>query len=197
MSVSTITLFCYLDDFAPAYENWERHGLIPVCHNARINRNKVFDGLAAWRRSTVGWFFGLKLHLVINNKGEIVALKITPGNVDDRAPIETMTKNLTGKLFADKGYISKALFERLYRRGLRLIAGIRKNMKNHLMPLMDKLMLRKRFIIETLFDKLKSEMGIEHTRHRSPINAFVHVLSCLAAYARGKTKVKMAEVTHP
>ncbi len=108
-----------------------------------------------------------------------------------------MVDGLEGKLLADKGYISKDLFARLWKKGLHLITGIRRNMKNHLMPILDKLLLRKRFIIETLFDKLKSEMGLEHTRHRSPTNAFVHVLSCLVAYMLGKTKIKMKKVAYP
>ncbi len=130
----------------------------------------------------MGWFYGFKLHLVINNKGQIMALKITPGNLDDRAVLDEMTVALRGKLLADKGYISGKLFKSLWRRGLHLITGIRRNMKNQLMPLFDKLLLRKRFIVETVLDVLKSSMGLEHTRHRSATNAFVHILSCLAAY---------------
>ena len=170
---------------------------LAVCHNARISRNKVFKGLATRGRSTMGWFYGFKLHLVINHKGEIMAVKITKANTDDRHPLVAMVAGLKGKLLADKGYISKDLFARLWRQGLHLLTGIRKNMKNHLMPMLDKLLLRKRFIIETLFDKLKSEMGLEHTRHRSPTNAFVHILSCLAAYMLGKQKVKITPVTYP
>ena len=117
-----------------------------------------------------------------------MAIKITPGNTDDRAVLDDMTRELEGKVLADKGYISKELFAKLWRRGLHLITGIRRNMKNYLMPLLDKLLLRKRFIIETLFDRMKSQMGLEHTRHRSPINAFVHILSCLAAYTRSAKK---------
>lgn len=170
---------------------------LAVCANPRISRNRTFNGLAERGRSTMGWFFGFKLHVVINHKGELMAVKITPGNTDDREPLANMVEGLKGKLLADKGYISKKLFDKLWENGLHLITGIRKNMKNYLMPLMDKLLLRKRFIVETLFDKLKSDMGLEHTRHRSPTNAFVHVLSCLAAYALAKTKVKMNDVVYP
>ncbi len=170
---------------------------LPVCHNRRISRNKVFEGLAARGRSTMGWFFGFKLHVVINAKGEIMAVKITPGNTDDRAVLDAMTGGLKGKLFADKGYISKKLFEALWQRGLHLITGIRRNMKNYLMPMLDKLMLRRRFIVETVFDTLKSQMGLVHTRHRSPTNAMVHILSCLAAYQLRTNKPKMSEVAYP
>lgn len=164
---------------------------LAVCHNRRISRHRVFDGLAARGKTTMGWFFGFKLHIIVNHRAEIMAVKITPGNVDDRKPIKTMTAGLKGKLYADKGYISKALFDDLWQDGLQLITGIRKNMRNHLMPLADKLMLRARFILETALDVLKQAQGLEHSRHRSPINAFVHILSCIVAYALKPIKPKI------
>ena len=115
--------------------------------------------MAQWGRSSMGWFFGLKLHLVINNQGQIMAVRITAANVHDRHPLATLTAGLQGKIFGDKGYISKEMMQQLWQRGLHLITGIRRDMKNHLMPLLDKLLLRKRFIIETLLVKLKSHMG--------------------------------------
>src|SRR3978361_1738257 len=151
--------------------------------HTRIPRHKVFDGLAARGKSSVGWFYGLKLHFVINHKGQIVALQITPGNTADGTVLNEMIQHLTGKLYADKGYIGRELFAKLWQRGLHLITGIRRNMRNHLMPLADKLMLRKRFVIETVLDILKCEMGLEDSPHRSIMNAMVHVLSCLVAYA--------------
>jgi Transposase DDE domain len=156
---------------------------LAVCHNRRIHRHKVFDGLAARGKTSMGWFFGLKLHFVINHKGQVMALKITPGNTADSTVLDEITRHLAGKLYADKGYIGRELFRQLWQRGLHLITGIRRNMRNYLMPLADKLMLRKRFLIETVLDTLKSEMALEHSRHRSVMNAMVHVLSCLVAYA--------------
>jgi IS5 family transposase len=156
---------------------------LAVCHNRRIHRHKVFDGLAACGKTSMGWFFGLKLHFVINHKGQIMALKITPGNTADSTVLDEITQLLAGKIYADKGYIGRELFSKLWQRGLHLITGIRRNMRNYLMPLADKLMLRKRFVIETVLDTLKSEMGLEHSRHRSVVNAMVHVMSCLVAYA--------------
>jgi hypothetical protein len=156
---------------------------LAVCHNRRIDRHKVFDGLAARGKTSVGWFYGLKLHFVINHKGQIMALKITPGNTADGTVLNEMIQHLTGKLYADKGYVGRKLFAELWQRGLHLITGIRRNMRNYLMPLADKLMLRKRFVIETVLDILKCEMGLEHSRHRSVMNAMVHILSCLVAYA--------------
>jgi len=91
--------------------------------------------------------------------------------------LDAMTRHLTGKLYADKGYIGQDLFKTLWQRGLHLITSIRRNMRNYLMPLADKIMLRKRFVIETVLDTLKSEMGLEHSRHRLVVNAMVHVLS--------------------
>jgi hypothetical protein len=156
---------------------------LAVCHNRRIDRHRVFDGLAARGKTSMGWFYGLKLHLVINHKGQIMALKITPGNTADSTVLDEITQHLRGKLYADKGYISREVFTKLWQRGLHLITGIRRNMRNHVMLLGDKIMLRKRFVIETVFDILKCDMGLEHSRHRSPVNAMVHVLSCLVAYA--------------
>ncbi len=168
---------------------------LAVCHNRRIHRHKVFDGLAARGKTSMGWFFGLKLHFVINHKGQIVALKITPGNTADSTVVDDLTRHLAGKLYADKGYSGHELFTKLWQRGLHLITGIRRNMRNYLMPLADKIMLRKRFVIETVLDTLKSEMGLEHSRHRSVMNALVHVLSCLVAYAcrPGKPSISLAD----
>ena len=155
---------------------------LAVCHNRRIHRHKVFDGLAARGKTSMGWFFGFKLHFVINHKGQIMAVKITPGNTADSTVLDEMTRHLAGKLYADKGYIGPNCSTNSGGVAY-LITGIRRNMRNYLMPMADKIMLRKRFVIETVLDTLKSEMGLEHSRHRSPVNAMVHVLSCLVAYA--------------
>ena len=120
-----------------------------------------------------------------------MAVQITRGNADDRKPVKAMAKGLKGKLFADKGYISKSLFADLWQEGLQLITGIRKNMRNYLMPLFDKLALRARFVLETVFDVLKQVQGLEHSRHRSPVNAFVHILSCIAAYGLKPVKPRI------
>jgi hypothetical protein len=155
---------------------------IKVCHNRRISRHKVFSGLAARGKTTMGWFFGFKLHLIVNDCGEILSFQLTPGNVDDRVPVPTLSKDLIGKLFADKGYISKALQAELLEKGISMITGIRKNMKNHLMPLSDKLLLRKRSIIETINDQLKNISQIEHSRHRSFVNFLINLITGLIAY---------------
>ena len=161
---------------------------IAVCHNRRIKRNKVFKHLAATGKTSMGWFFGFKLHLIINDQGELLAVYLTPGNVDDRKPLCNLTKNLFGKLFGDKGYISQALFETLLSRGVELITNIRKNMKNSLMRLEDKMMLRKRFLIETVNDQLKNISQIEHSRHRKPANFAVNLIAGLIAYQKQPKK---------
>lgn len=161
---------------------------LPVCHNKRIYRHKVFDGLAARGKSTMGWFYGFKLHLVVNEHGEILSFYITPGNIDDRKPVPHLAKELFGKLFGDKGYLSQQLFEQLYAQGVQLITPIRKNMKNKLMPLMDKLLSRKRSIIETINDQLKNISQILHTRHRSVSNFAVNLIAGLIAYTHQEKK---------
>lgn len=155
---------------------------LAVCHNKRINRHKVFAGLAARGKSSMGWFYGFKLHLIVNDQGEMVTFYLTPGNVDDRRPVPHMADKLWGKLFADKGYISQPLFELLLEQSVQLITPIRKNMKNRLMPLMDKVLLRKRAIIETINDQLKNISQIAHTRHRSVNNFLVNLVAGLIAY---------------
>ena len=156
---------------------------LKVCHNRRITNHKVFKGIAARGKTSMGWFYGFKLHVAINNKGEIMAIKFTSGNVNDRLALDEITRNLKGKIFGDKGYISKELFSKLWNRGLQLITGIRRNMKNYLMPPIDKIMLRGRFIIESVFHIMKNHMNLEHSRHRSPLNFFVNSLACLVAYS--------------
>ncbi len=161
---------------------------IRVCHNLRIPRHKVFSGLAGRGKSSTGWFYGFKLHLIVNDQGQILSFNLTPGNVDDRKPVPVMTKGLFGKLFADKGYISGRLFDELFAQGLQLVTSVRKNMQNRLMPLADKLMLRKRSIIETINDQLKNISQIEHSRHRSFDNFLVNLLSGLIAYCHQPKK---------
>jgi len=160
-----------------------------VCDNHRIHNHKVFAQLAQRGKGSMGWFYGFKLHLVVNDGGELLACQITPGNVDDREPVPALSRRLFGKLIADRGYISQALFEQLLDTfGVQLITKIRKNMKNRLMPLMDKLLLRKRAIIESVVDQLKNISQIEHTRHRSPINCFINIIAGLIAYCHQPKK---------
>lgn len=153
-----------------------------VCHNRRIHSHKVFAGCARRGRTSVDWFFGFKLHLVVNDRGELLSLRLTPGNTDDRRPVPELVKGLFGKLFGDKGYVSEPLFEALYDEGVQLVTKLKRGMRNRLMPLFDKIMLRKRAIIESVTDQLKNISQIEHSRHRSVANCFVNLLAGLLAY---------------
>lgn len=155
-----------------------------VCKNQRIHMHKVFKGIAQRGKCSMGWFFGFKLHLICNEKGELLNFMITPGDVDDRKPLEykAFVEFIYGKLVADKGYIGKNLFERLFVDGIQLITKLRNNMKGALMSVSDKLLLRKRAIIETVNDELKNIAQVEHSRHRCFDNFIVNVLGALAAY---------------
>lgn len=157
---------------------------IPVCHNKRIYSNKVFKGIAQRGKSTMGWYYGFKLHLICNEIGELLNFKLTPANIDDRDErvLNGLTKKLFGKLYADKGYISQKLFDTLFNDGIQLVTNLRSNMKNQLVNIYDKLMLRKRSIIETINDILKNVGQLVHSRHRSPSNFLMNLLSCITAY---------------
>ena len=133
--------------------------MIPVCHNLRRYANKVFKGIATDGKGTMGWCHGFKLHLACNDRGEIIAFVLTGANVSDKDPnvFKVLAKRLYGKLFADKGYISQKLFY-------------------------DRMMLRKRYIIETINDMLKNTAQIVHLRHRSVNNFVMNLISALGAY---------------
>lgn len=157
---------------------------VPVCHNKRIKRNKVFKEYAQVGKSTMGWFYGFKLHLICNEHGEILNFILTRGNVDDRDEkvFNRLSDNIIGKLYADKGYISQSLFDKLFSNDIHIVTGLRANMKNKLMPLYDKIMLRKRSVIETINDELKNVAQLVHSRHRSLNNFLMNVLAVIAAY---------------
>lgn len=158
---------------------------LDVCHIKREKQNAIFDGIAAKGKSTMGWFFGFKLHLIINDKGEILSFVITRGNVDDREPLEmeSFIKNIFGKLYADRGYIFQRLADILFVDGIQLIYKLRNNMKNGDIPLKDRIILRKRAIIESVNDELKNICQIEHTRHRSFAGFLTNLIAGLLAYS--------------
>jgi len=164
---------------------------LKVCHNIRIPRNRVFDGVAKRGKGTMGWFYGFKLHLLINHIGEIISLKITPGNTNDRTPIPELCKNLSGKLYADKGYIGKKLSEKLAEKDIDLVTTVRKNMKAKAISLFDRAMLSKRYIIETINDQLKNISQVEHSRHRSETGFMLNVISGIVAYCLKEQKPRI------
>jgi hypothetical protein len=162
---------------------------LPVCHNLREHRHKVFDGLAGKSKTSTGWFYGLKLHFVINHLAEVVSLRVTKGNVDDRTPLVAMCKDLTGYVFGDRGYISKDKQSTLAKQGLKLVTTLKKNMKNVARSRAEKSLLRNRGMIETMIDYLKNSLMLWHTRHRSPVNALTHLMACMAAWVIAPTEI--------
>jgi hypothetical protein len=172
---------------------------LKVCHNRRISQHKVFKDLAARGKTSVDWFFGLKLHLVVNDQGELLNFQVTTcgqalcGNVDDRKPVPDLLQHLFGKVLADKGYISQKMFKELLESvGVQVVTKLKRNMKQRLMPLGDRLLLRKRAVVETVIDQLKNISQIEHSRHRSPVNCFVKILCGLIAYCHQPKKPGIA-----
>lgn len=185
-----IPLFVYLHDCLGTCSGISFIDSTPlrVCHNRRIPRHKVFAGIAQRGKGSMGWFYGFKLHLVVNDRGQLLAVRLTPGNVDDRQPVPDLIPHLYGKLFGDKGYLSAKLRDDLWEQGLQLITTLRRNMKPQLMDLADRLLLRKRSIIETINDQLKNSSQIEHSRHRSVVNFFVNLIAGLIAYTHRPKK---------
>jgi hypothetical protein len=155
---------------------------LPVCHNRRIAKHKVFKGLAERGKTSMGWFFGFKLHLVFNHMREIVAVRLTPGNVSDTAVVPQLTKDLMGKLFGDKGYIGKKRAEELLRRGLVLMTRVRANMKSLPVSFFDKALLNSRSIAETIIGHIKEFSSLRLPKHRSVFNAFTHITAAIIAY---------------
>jgi len=160
---------------------------LKACHIKREKSHRVFKKEAAKSKTSTGWFYGFKLHLIINDKGELLTFHLTPGSIDNRVPVPQMAQDIWGKLYGDKGYISQALFKQLLKTDVQLVTKIRKNMKNKLMPLMDKVLLRKRALIETVNDPLKNISQIEHTRHRSAIGFICNLLAGLITYTYRET----------
>jgi hypothetical protein len=173
---------------------------LKVCHNRRIHSHKVFAECARRGKTSVDWFFGFKLHLVTNDCGELLALRLTPGNTDDRRPVPELVKGLFGKLFGDKGYISQPLFETLFAEQVQIVTKLKTKMKNRLVSMFDKLMLRKRAIIESVIDQLKNISQLEHSRHRSVANCFVNLIAGLIAYTYREKKpslnIRVTEQLH-
>lgn len=158
---------------------------LKVCRQQRIHCHKVFKGIATRGYCSMEWFFGFKLHIICNDRGEILNFVFTPANVDDREPLnyEPFLKDVYGKLVGDKGYISSKLFERLFVDGIQMIAKLKKNMKNAFISYSDKILLRKRAVIESVNDELKNICQIEHSRHRCLANFIINLLVGIAAYS--------------
>ena len=168
-----------------------------VCDNKRISAHRVFDQEAGRSKTSMGWFYGFKLHLIINEQGDLLDVRLTPGNTDDRHPLPDFANRLHGSLYGDKGYISKDLRERLRKQGVNLVYKVRKNMKPLDLSVSDEVWLRKRVIIESVIKELKTQTQVEHTRHRSFINFQVNIVSALLAYVflENKPSVNLRELS--
>ena len=145
----------------------------------------------------MGWFYGFTLHLIVNDIGELLAFCVTPGHVDDRRPVPKLAKTLFGQLCGDRGDISQALHDVLWAQGLALLTKVRRNMKNRLMRLWDKLLLRKRALIETINDQLQNISQIAHTRHRSVTGFMANLLAGLVAYTYQPKKPSLGLKRNP
>ncbi len=171
---------------------------LAVCHNRRIRQHRVFRHVSQRGNTALGWFYGFKLHLVINHHGELLACQLTPGNIDDRRPVPKLAEWLWGRLFGDKGYLSQPLTrELLQTRRVRLVTHLKRNMVNRLLLLHEKVILRRRALVETVFDQLKHLLHIEHTRHRSPANFAVNLVAGLVAYCHQPTKPSISRGGRP
>jgi transposase len=168
---------------------------IAVCDNLRIARHKVFQAIAARGKSSTGWFFGFKLHVAINHLEELLSVKLTAGNVDDRKPVTFLCQDIFGKLLADKGYLAQWLADILQQQNIELITKVRKNMKPIERTPFDQALLRQRSLIETVFDELKNLCQIEHTRHRSPMNFVVNLMAGIIAYCLMPNKPRIPLTT--
>ncbi len=161
---------------------------LAVCANLRIPRHRQFADFARRGKTSVGWFYGFKLHITVSECGELLSWFITQGNVNDRRPVAGLAKRLWGKLFGDKGYVSAPLKSLLKEQGVEFLTKLKKNMKAQEISAADKILLRKRAIIETVFDQLKNISQIEHTRHRSFWNFLVNIIAGLTAYSLREKK---------
>ena len=161
---------------------------LAVCDNRRRARHRVFQGSAARGKTSMGWFYGFKLHAIINSQGELIRLKLTPGNGDDRKPRLKLCQGLFGYRFADKGYLAQRLTRHLAGQDIQLITTLRKNMKPVSRTDFEKALLRRRCLIETVFDELKNLCQIEHTRHRSVGNFLVNLMAGIVAYCVSDNK---------
>jgi hypothetical protein len=155
---------------------------IAVCKNKRIYNHKVFRNLAQRGKTSIGWFFGFKIHLVINSAGEILNFAISPGNTHDLNGARSVLEGFSGTIFGDKGYIGKDFFEEMLKKGIKIVTSIRASMRPQIMSLAESESLSRRSLIESVFNVLKNSCRMEHSRHRSPKNFMSNLLGSLCAY---------------
>lgn len=160
---------------------------LAACHPKRAHQHQTLKGFASWGRTSVGWFFGLKVHLLINHLGQLIHVRITDGSTHDANPklLFELTHDMVGWVFGDKGYLlnteKQAFVE--YQGQVIFAAKPRKGMVKSDWPLAAKAWAAKRSLIETVIGQSKTVCNLEHTRHRSATNAFVNVYASLIAYS--------------
>lgn len=154
---------------------------LKVCENQRIFDHRVCKGLAQRGKSSRGWFFGFKLHTVINTQGDLLSLCITPGNTDDRTVVMKLLKQLKGLAVADAGYLSKKLMQKLFEKGIFFLTDVKKNMKR-LMATWQHEMLKMRQRVECSFSVLKYRLKAEASVARSPVGYFSRCLYACLTY---------------
>lgn len=164
---------------------------LPVCHNRRIHQHQVFTGHASRGKTSVDWFFGFKLHLLINHLGEIIDFRLTAGNVNDRQPLPDLCQHIFGMLVGDKGYLGRSLTDQLRQQGIKLLTPVRRNMKEVRHTEFETYLLKRRSLVETVIDELKNLCQIEHTRHRSMMGFLVNLMGGLVAYCLSPNKPKL------
>ena len=156
-----------------------------VCENKRIFDHKVCEDMAQRGKSSMGWFFGFKLHVVCDSLGRLVSLLITPGNTDDRKFALKLLKGLRGLCVADAGYVSKKLMQELYQQGLLLLTDVRNSMKR-LMSETQHGLLKLRQRIEGVFSCLKHRLKAEASIARSPLGYLSRCLYACLTFALSK-----------
>lgn len=154
---------------------------LAVCNIKREFSHKVCKGLARKSKSTMGWFYGFKLHIVCNQLMQILECTILTATVDDRAALELIWAHIFGLIVADAGYLGKNRADKARAHGKILFTAVKANMKK-LMTDWQHDLLKARQIIETVFSVLKLRLGIETSLPRSPLGYFAHYAWCLAAY---------------
>jgi hypothetical protein len=152
-----------------------------VCEIFRSLSHKVAKGVASKSKTHTGWFYGFRLHIVINGWLEILGIRITTATEDERRALASMWDDFLGMIVADAGYVGKEWAAKARAEGKILFAAVRANMKK-LMTEAQHRLLKERQKVEIVFATLKLRFGIETTLPRSVFGYFAHYLWALAAY---------------
>lgn len=158
---------------------------LEVCHIKREFTHKVCKDIARKSKSTMGWFYGFKLHIICNKLMQILSFRISPANLDDRKGLDRIWNDIFGMIIADAGYIGADWQKKACYLGKLLLTGVKANMKK-LLTFVQFELLKMRQCVETVFSVLKLRMGMQTTLPRSPLGYFAHYIWCLTAYQLDK-----------